>query len=570
MPPRLTYEVPQGPQDIANQAWNDPWFALGNLAARYWNKQYDERGIKGVTDSDAAKIPGTQSGAKVTPQTPQETNDQALNQNLTNYLSQGIQPISTQGQAGTPDLTQQASFFSNPSNLMNQGGLNATNDPAMLGILDKIGQQGISMTPDQQKSFLDYANQRQAQQANAVPMSNYMGIQPVLGGNPDQNIQQAVLNTLGGQTANFTAPPAADGGSPNSSADTEPAAAQTETSLTPEEAAYRDSLYAKSNKPLSPQASQELHDAMAARQQGQADQQSQANTIQPFSVEEWKARMQAEGVRQGRPQYQIDEAIARLLPQAQQAEDRYNKALSENYLMDAIQNRPTFGNNGANLDRYQYDIAQLIKLNPGWAQYILSGNPNALDYFRNSTEDYRTNRNMKNAEAMADDDLIRKIKMANVNLANDKERAAFTANLNYGEKIRFWEYMEAHPELFVKTGGAAGGGTKSSKGGVTAGGQVDPAVASAYSGIMNDLLASTQGDADYQQAALDKATAWLASDAAKNIPDEAKDQIKKAQYVVNSIREKKAGYPEKARQYAEALSPDIRAKFGLDELFSRK
>lgn len=564
MPPRLTYEVPQGPQDIANQAWNDPWFALGNLAARYWNNQYNERGIKGVTDSDAAKIPGTQTGAKVTPQTPQEANDQALNQNLTNYLSQGIQPISTQGQAGTPDLTQQASFFSNPANLMNQSNLNATNDPSMLSILDKIGQQGISMTPDQQKSFLDYANQRQAQQA--VPMSNYMGIQPVLGGNPDQNIQQAVLNTLGGQTANFTVPPAADGGSPSSSADTE-------TNLTPEEAAYRDSLYATSNKPLSPQASQELHDAMAAKQQGQADQQSQANMIQPFSVDAWKAQMQQEGIRQGRPQYQIDEAIARMMPQAQQAEDRYNKALSENYLMDAIQNRPTFGNNGANLDRYQYDIAQLIKLNPGWAQYILSGNPNALDYFRNSTEDYRTNRNMKNAETMADKDLVRKEKYAyfnaNVNLRNQKEMAAFGAKLRADERELYWEFLASKgidPRSVLGGGGKTG---KSGEGGVTAGVQVDPAVASAFSGIMNDLLASTQGDADYQQAALDKATAWLGSDAAKNIPDEAKDQIKTAQYVVNAIREYKAGYIEKARQYAEALPPNIRAQFGLDRLFSR-
>lgn len=68
-----------------------------------------------------------------------------------------------------------------------------------------------------------------------------------------------------------------------------------------------------------------MNRVLAASRDFQNAQQSSQN-VQPFSVVEWKAKVQEMGMKQGRPQYQIDEIIRRLLPMAEAAEARWKRA----------------------------------------------------------------------------------------------------------------------------------------------------------------------------------------------------------------------------------------------------
>lgn len=234
MPSRLSYEVPQvqgGPQDIANQAWNDPWFALGNLLARNWNRNYDRRGVNKLMDSMEGSIPDeavTLADAKAA-ETPEET---ARNTILGNYAAS--------------EIAKPANEVEGLQNLL--GAVNAAAD-----------------------GNLDYQQMKQL----------VNGEQPTANRLP--KYESELAQSIGNYVANATG--------------REPAVG------------------------LSNAAAESLSSPIV-------------RAPQEFNYDDWEAKVWEEGRRQGRPDYQIQEAIAKMAPKAERAAANYNE-----YMAGQLENR---------------------------------------------------------------------------------------------------------------------------------------------------------------------------------------------------------------------------------------
>lgn len=228
MPSRLSYEVPQvqgGPQDIANQAWNDPWFALGNLLARNWNRNYDRRGVNKLMDSMEGSIPDeavTLADTKAA-ETPEET---ARNTILGNYAAS--------------EIAKPANEVEGLQNLL--GAVNAAAD-----------------------GNLDYQQMKQL----------VNGEQPTANRLP--KYESELAQSIGNYVTNATG--------------REPAVG------------------------LSNAAAESLSSPIV-------------RAPQEFNYDDWEAKVWEEGRRQGRPDYQIQEAIAKMAPKAERAAANYNEYMA--------------------------------------------------------------------------------------------------------------------------------------------------------------------------------------------------------------------------------------------------
>lgn len=125
-----------------------------------------------------------------------------------------------------------------------------------------------------------------------------------------------------------------------------------------------------------------------------------------FDVDKWKAAVQAAGVAQGRPQYQIDMAIARMMPQAQAAQDNYNKYMSDGIVSqlgglwnDALEK--------GDFTKYNAALYELGKYNPELAKQYQTNSPSYTDQYNqhNTVRNAVTSANI--AEKAADNAMVR-------------------------------------------------------------------------------------------------------------------------------------------------------------------
>lgn len=376
MPRRLTYDVPHGPESVAVQAWNDPWFALGNLMAQAWNKQYNDRGVNKLIDSMEGSIPWQED--PVASMTPEETSQKRImdNYNAANPIPQvgtgEIQgPVYTVGD-NVPGMNQQAQAYGgNPINSLNQ-------------YIQALNAPGNDLNYQQLQQVLATG---QAPTASTVPQ-----IDP--------------RNQLAMDIANYIA----------------------------------NSGNGQANPALVNSAARAL--GMNPAQGG----------VRPFDIKQWAATVQAEGLRQGRPQYQIDEAISRMMPQAEAAQKQWDDYRINGLMSqadEALARARETGDYNALNDIYW----QMYDISPERAKALLGGSVSVNDEWRQANT--QNNAILNNALGMAADDrrTANNIRQAGEQAKINMATAAFRSNLpGYGRGTSSRSYSSGS-----SSGGASGG-----------------------------------------------------------------------------------------------------------------
>lgn len=389
---RLTYEtpkIPSGPSDIAAQAWNDPWFALGNLLARAWNRQYNERGINNLINSVEGSIPS--ESQPVPPEnTPLEQT--SANRIMSNYEAEN--PTPQVGSAPAPMYTIDQNF----PGMTESGNIDLNNRPVVknpdgtistvrsVGVnLDgkeyllptvsddgrilstdeavdqfrKTGQHlGVFDSPD---SSTKYAQALHEQQGSAY-------------GNPN-TLMQAVNAYKSGNMDLGQLSRAINGGAVTANPSVQGALASGDQSAV---------LNALGNS-VANSANATIQDNLYRGLGNIQPTQMQETVPTPFNAKDWAAKVQAAGIAQGRPQEQIDEAIKRLTPQALEAEDRWKK-----YKSDMLLGMADIALRNGNYGAYNNIALSLAEDNPELGDKMLSGAVSPKDFFNNENDIKKT------------------------------------------------------------------------------------------------------------------------------------------------------------------------------------
>lgn len=457
MPRRLTYDVPHGPESVAVQAWNDPWFALGNLMAQAWNKQYNDRGVNKLIDSMEGAIPGQED--PVASMTPEETSQKRImdNYNAANPIPQvgtgEIQgPVYTVGEnvpgmleAGNIDLSNRP-IVRNPDGTIstvrsigvNLGGkeylLPTVSDDGKILSTDEAVQQfrdtgkhlGVFDSPEASTNYAQSLHNQQAQAYGGNPINSLnQYIQALNAPGNDLNYQQLqqVLST--GQAPTASTVPQID---------------------------PRNQLAMDIGNYIANSGNGQANPALvnsAARALGMNPAQG---GVRPFDIKQWAAAVQAEGLRQGRPQYQIDEAISRMMPQAEAAQKnwddyRINGLMSQ--ADEALARARETGDYNALNDIYW----QIYNIDPVRAKALLGGSVSVNDEWRQANT--QNNAILNNALGMAADDrrTANNIRQAGEQAKINMATAAFRSNLpGYGRGTSSRSYSSGS-----SSGGASGG-----------------------------------------------------------------------------------------------------------------
>lgn len=438
---QISYSTPTAPQTIANQAWNDPWFALGNLLAQAWNKRYNDRGERKLAEAVKDWIPG-----------------------------------------------------------------NGTDAAAQSAILDDMKKSGVAAMPEDKvqelyDTFSRIKAGRYGLDEDAVPMSDYTKLTlPQDTGNAVEDFANRV-KTLEGIGASQAASP----------------------------------MERAASSAIQNAERQGTEDALKNLA---ASQMAQKQAMTPFAADDWKARVQAEGVRQGRPQEQIDAVINRYLPQAQQAEKKYNEMFSDAATLQILQNMPgadASGNPTGNSTLTLAGILDLAKKDPDRAKLLLSQMGKAAA--------------PKKSGSSVDDQF-----------------KLYALKEQYDEAHGVGKYKPSASGTGGKSAAGTGGKRASAKDG-----GIDGALDAKLSTALEDLDAAFNGSSDYQKAALDNVTEILNSEEYQKADFAEKADLNKAiqrqMYALNAVREANAGNSERAAQYAGALDAATLKRYGLDRLF---
>lgn len=396
--PRLTYEVPRAPLDITNQAWNDPWFAVGNLLARAWNKQYDERGIKKLMDSMSGTIPGQDATESVPTLTPEQN---AQNIFMNNYNAANPLPQVGTGQIQGPEYTA----GSNIPGMLEAGNIDLTNRPVvqnpdgtistvrsvgvnldgkeyLLPTISDDGRQlsteeavdqfrktgnhlGIFDTPDAATNYAQTLHNQQAQMyGNQAPsLSSFsQAVQDAANGNLDYNQFNQVLS---GQTPTADTVPKID---PNSALARQIGNYVEGATGTPAQANLLNAAANAANTPPSYKTS----------------------VPQRFNYDEWEASMREAGRRQGRPDYQIQEAIDRMAPAAKAAETKYNDYMS-GQLISALGPALEDAQQSGDYSKVYGLYNELEKYDPDYAKRLLTNTTSPKDIQSHLWDENKTN-----------------------------------------------------------------------------------------------------------------------------------------------------------------------------------
>lgn len=276
-----------------------------------------------------------------------------------------------------------------------------------------------------------------------------------------------------------------------------------------------------------------------AQAAAQAASQAQGGPAQPFDMNNWIAQMKAEGRRQGRPDYQIEEAIRRMQPNAEAALYNYNKQNADAIEAEMFRQADAgdyggLAKNYVKLSKYDPDRAQVWgKTIPGFSDFYNEGNT-----VQNSVLSYDlADRNAARASQrrMAED---------NNNAKNSRQNAEFNIYLR---------------NKYGGTTSGSSGSSSSGSGSSSGGGSPNQ-----YQMMGNNMLnaaASVFRGADRDQIA--KVTSDLVGflDAINEDPEKkAKynpsilNMIQEAAYTGNALREYLDGHYDASNQYANSVS----------------
>lgn len=521
---RLTYEVPFVPNTITAYAYKDPWFALGNLIGRAWANNYNERGINKLIDSMEGSIPG------------QQTDQGAVNSNLMNAALNS---------AGT-DNQDSIAGLQKAIDSMKQGQPLPMSDYSGLG--QAIGQSqtdpAVSATPAETSQNRIMKNWNAANPLPRVGTGEIQGPVYTVGenvpgmleaGNIDLSNRPIVRNpdgtistvrsigvNLGGKE--YLLPTVSDDGKILS---TDEAVQQ-----------FRDTgkhLGVFDSPEASTNYAQSLHNQQA---QAASQQSAQQGQLQPFDMQNWIAQMKAEGRRQGRPDYQIDLAIERMMPNAQAYLDSYNKQQAD----------------GIEAGMYQaLDSGDWGELNKGWLQ-LQQYDPNRAKAWGNtipSLKDlYSTGAERENT-ILSNSLEAQRENQKHLNRMAEADNVAQNARRN----AEFNKYLQN------KYGGASSGSSGGSSGSGSSSGGGSPnqyqlmgnnmlnAAANVFRGADRDQIAKTTSDIVGFLEAIDEDP----EKKAKYNPS-ILNMLQEAAYTGNALREYLDGHYESANQYSSAVS----------------
>lgn len=437
-----TYEAPKGPESITVQAWNDPWFALGNLLARAWNKQYNDRGVNKLIDSVSGSIPGQEKTEIPT------MNGQDVIYNK--YLEEN--PTPKIGTDQTPQTTPESNL-----NAYTNAVENAANEN------------------------LNYNQLNQLVSGN-VPKTN-------------ENTSSSALENAAANYINNNVPKATD-----------------------------------TNRIEIPQ-----------------------QTPQPFNFNDWAASMQRAGIAQGRPQEQIDEAIARLTLQAKAAEQNYNDYATKQvlqYLPTALQIGKETGDYTPAYGLYN----SLAKYNPQLAKTLFGGTPTPADIQSNIWDTEKQQRGFSNTKALKTMDYNHEDAVNARNRQDALSMMKFAAANGFYYNPKTGSLTRLSP-----AGGSSGSGTSGGTGGTIKGGTPTTQDKMIYNMINSAGNAFASGD----KSAIQKVTTFL-QDFKDKLDDDPEERYKyddrtynlitQGIYTGNALAAYLNGDTDSAKQYSSAVS----------------
>lgn len=282
-------------------------------------------------------------------------------------------------------------------------------------------------------------------------------------------------------------------------------------------------------------------DVMNLRQnpaQAAAQQSAQQGQLQPFDMQNWIAQVKAEGRRQGRPDYQIDLAIERMMPNAQAYLDSYNKQQAD----------------GIEAGMYQaLDSGDWGELNKGWLQ-LQQYDPNRAKAWGNtipslkdlySTGAERENTILSNSLEAQRENQEHLNRMAEAD--NEAQNARRNAEFNTYLQNKYGRASSG------SSGGSSGSGSSSGGGSPNQyqlmGNNMLNAAANVFRGADRDQIAQTTSDIVGFLEAINEDP----EKKAKYNPS-ILNMLQEAAYTGNAIREYLDGHYESANQYSSAVS----------------
>ena len=571
---RLTYEVPFVPNTITAYAYKDPWFALGNLIGRAWANNYNERGINKLIDSMEGAIPGREDPAVSA--TPAETSQNRImeNWNAANPLPRvgtgEIQgPVYTVGEnvpgmleAGNIDLSNRP-IVRNPDGTIstvrsigvNLGGkeylLPTVSDDGKILSTDEAVQQfrdtgkhlGVFDSPEASTNYAQSLHNQQAQAYGGNPINSLnQYIQALNAPRSDLNYQQLQQVLATGQPlpmSDYSGLGQAIGQSQTDPQMMQNALADKNTNGVMD--AIGQAAVNNGYDGLESSVGRAYGDVMNLRQnpaQAAAQQSAQQGQLQPFDMQNWIAQMKAEGRRQGRPDYQIDLAIERMMPNAQAYLDSYNKQQAD----------------GIEAGMYQaLDSGDWGELNKGWLQ-LQQYDPNRAKAWGNtipslkdlySTGAERENTILSNSLEAQRENQKHLNRMAEAD--NEAQNARRNAEFNKYLQNKYGRASSG------SSGGSSGSGSSSGGGSPNQyqlmGNNMLNAAANVFRGADRDQIAKTTSDIVGFLEAIDEDP----EKKAKYNPS-ILNMLQEAAYTGNALREYLDGHYESANQYSNAVS----------------
>lgn len=538
-----TYEAPKGPESITVQAWNDPWFALGNLLARAWNKQYNDRGVNKLIDSVSGSIPGQEKTELPTMNGQDVIYSKYLEENPTPKIGtdQIPEPMYTVGdnvpgmvEAGNIDLNNRP-VVKNPDgsiSTVRSVGVNldgkeyllpsVSDDGKILSTDEAVNQfrntgkhLGVFNTPEDATNYAKSLHNQQDMAYNNAT-NNLNDYTRAVENAADENLNYNQLNQLvSGNT------PKTNGNTSNSALD---------NAVTN----YINNNVPKATDPNRIEIPQQ--------------------TPQPFNFNDWAASIQREGIAQGRPQEQIDEAIARLTPQAKAAEQNYNDYATKQvlqYLPTALQIGKETGDYTPAYGLYN----SLSKYNPQLAKTLFGGTPTPADVQSNIWDAEKQQRGFSNTKALKTMDYNHEDAVNARNRQDALSMMKFAAANGFYYNPKTGSLTRLSP-----AGGSSGSGTSGGTGGTSKGGSAPTAQDKM---IYNMINSAGNAFASGDKSSIQKVTTFLQDfkDKLDNDPEErykyddrTYNLITQGIYTGNALAAYLNGDTDSAKQYSSAVS----------------
>lgn len=304
-----------------------------------------------------------------------------------------------------------------------------------------------------------------------------------------------------------------------------------------------------------------MADAVSAQKEQARQQilgQQQANGPQKFSVDDWKAQVWAEGKKQGRPDYQIQAVINQMLPQAEAAEKSYKDQMAQFHIDRIIANMPDSNGKGGDPRAVLAEIADLWSVAPEKAEIMAGGAITPQTAYNTEQQKESQQRQFDNS-----------IKAADHTQGLNKDMARYENNLKWEDIYKKQQYYEAagysKKDAFLLAMGGSGSGKTASA--LLAKEQKETEEYNRVAKLRNDIIASLDGEDDYQEASINAIEKAMADEKFwKSLPWQIQEELAQRAQAIRAIRQARIGDYEGAKELADGLTPEYRAMYGLNEI----